>query len=191
MRVILLGIALTATACGGRARIEEGTVPVANKATLGAMPGWFKDPPNANDTWLYAPATATSLDVQIALNKAQAEGRVGLATQLEVKYGALTRRFAEETGLGRGAQLLNEYEQTYKAVVSQVLIGTFAKEQKFGIDAGTYRAWVLMALPVGEASKRLLDQLRTQEQLYTRIQATKAYKELNEEVERYEAARRR
>jgi hypothetical protein len=155
------------------------------------MPGWYKDPPNGNDKWLYAPATATSLDVQIAMNKAQAEGRAQLASQLEVKYGALTRRFAEETGLGSGAQLLSEYEQTYKAVVSQVLIGTRPKEQKYGVENGTYRAWVLMELPVGEASKKLLEQLRTQEQLYTRIQATKAYKELNDEVDKYEAARRK
>ena len=188
MRSVMLLCLVTVAACGGGTRVESG---VATKATLRAMPGWFSDPPNGDDKWIYAPATATSLDVQIAINKAQAEGRAALAGQLEVKYGGLTRRFAEEVGLGSGAQLLNQYEQTYKAVVSQVLIGTRAKEQKFGVEDGVYRAWVLMELPIGEASKRLLEQLRAQEQLYTRIQATKAYKELNDEVEKYEAARRR
>ncbi|HYV95936.1 MAG TPA: hypothetical protein VE967_00625 [Gemmatimonadaceae bacterium] len=171
-----------------RSRIETAA---ANRATLKSMPKWYASPPKGDDKWIYSPATATSQDVQIAINKAQAEGRAGLASQLEVKYGALTRRFAEETGTGMGAQLLSEYEQTYKAVVSQVLIGTRAKDQKFSVEAGVYRAWVLMELPVGEASKKLLEQLRQQEQLYTRIQATNAYKELNEEVEKYEAARRR
>jgi hypothetical protein len=188
MRSALLFTALLVTVgCAGHARVEGG----ASKATIHAMPGWFSKPPSGDDKWIFAPATATSKDVQIALNKAQAEGRAALASQLEVKYGALTRRFAEETGLGSGAQLLDEYEQTYKAVVSQVLIGTRAKEQKFGVEEGVYRAWVLMELPVGEASRKLLDQLKAQEQLYTRIRATQAYKDLNDEVEKYEAARRR
>ena len=159
----------------------------ASAATLRGMPKWFRSPPKNDDRFMYAPATATPQDVQVAINKAQAEGRAGLANQLEVKYSALTRRFVEETGIARDAQLLTEYEQTYKSVVSQVLYGTAAKEQQFQIDGGVYRAWVLMELPVGEASKKLLEQIRAQEQMYTRFRATEAYKDLNSEVEKYDA----
>src|SRR5262245_43199986 len=98
MKAFMATCMLVVVACGGQARVEPG----ATKATLRSMPGWFKDPPKGDEKYVYAPATATSQDVQIALNKAQAEGRAGLATQLEVKYGALTRRFAEETGVGAG-----------------------------------------------------------------------------------------
>jgi hypothetical protein len=136
--------------------------------------------------YMYAPATATSKDLQIALNKAEAEGRLQLGQQLEVKYSALMRRFAEETGAGAGAQLLQEYEQSYKAVVSQVLVGTKPKDTKYQVEDGVYRAWVLMELPVGAASERLLKQIQAQEQMYTRFRATQAYKDLNAEVDKYE-----
>jgi hypothetical protein len=180
-RTALLLVAALVAACHHGASPEGG----ASKATLRSMPGWFKKPPKDKD-FLYAPATATSRDLQIALNKAEAEGRLQLGQQLEVKYSALTRRFAEETGAGAGAQLLQEYEQTYKAVVSQVLIGTKPKDTKFQVEDGVYRAWALMELPVGAASERLLKQIQQQEQMYARFRASAAYKELNDEVEKYE-----
>jgi len=181
IRAVLALATVAATACHHAAPAEGG----ASKATLRAMPKWFGKPPK-DDKYLYAPATATSRDLQIALNKAEAEGRLQLGQQLEVKYSALTRRFAEETGEGAGAQLLQEYEQTYKAVVSQVLVGTKPKETKFQTEDGVYRAWVLMELPVGAASERLLKQIQQQEQMYARFRASQAFKELNTEVEKYE-----
>jgi hypothetical protein len=180
-RLALMLLAAGTTACHHAAAPDGG----ASRATLRAMPRWYAKPPT-NDKYLYAPATATSKDLQIALNKAEAEGRLQLGQQLEVKYSALTRRFAEETGEGAGAQLLQQYEQTYKAVVSQVLVGTKPKDTKFQIDDGVYRAWVLMELPVGAASERLLKQIQQQEQMYARFRASQAFKELNSEVEKYE-----
>lgn len=180
-RVVLVLTVVAMAACHHAAAPEGG----ASKATLKAMPKWFAKPPK-DDKFLYAPATATSKDLQIALNKAEAEGRLQLGQQLEVKYSALTRRFAEETGEGAGAQLLQQYEQSYKAVVSQVLVGTKPKDTKFQIEDGVYRAWVLMELPVGAASERLLRQIQQQEQMYARFRASQAFKELNAEVEKYE-----
>lgn len=181
VRGLVIAAVAAAAACHHGTPVEGG----ASKATLNAMPKWFSKPPK-DDKYMYAPSTATSKDLQIALNKAEAEGRLQLGQQLEVKYSALTRRFAEETGEGAGAQLLQEYEQTYKAVVSQVLVGTKPKETKFQTENGVYRAWVLMELPIGAASERLLNQIRQQEQMYTRFRASQAYKELNAEVEKYE-----
>jgi hypothetical protein len=52
-----------------------------------------------------------------------------VSQQLEVKYGALTKRFVEETGRNVDAQLLDEYTQVYKATVSQVLYGSRPRVQ--------------------------------------------------------------
>ncbi len=185
--MVMLGmLGVLALGCAGRTRLEGGE---ASKQTLRSMPGWYRKPPKGDQSWMFAPATATSRELQVALDRAQSDGRLGLATQLEAKYSALSRRFVEETGLARDAELLSEYEQTYKSVVSQVLIGSRAREQQFETENGVYRAWVLMELPVGEANKRLLEQIRAQEQLYTRLRATEAYKELNKEVEKLEASK--
>jgi len=162
--------------------------PAASKETIKGLPGWYLKPPT-DKNFLYAPATAVSRDVQVAINKAEAEGRNGLAQQLEVKYGSLSKRFVEEVGR-EGSQLLDQYTQAYKAVVSQTLYGTRAKQQTLKTEGDVYRATVLMELPVGEASKKLLEQIRAQEQLYTRFRATEVFKELDAEVQRYEAWKR-
>ena len=184
MKKLILAAGLFAlSACASqRPKMDQQASP----ETLRNMPGWYKKPPKSDDRWIIAPATGESRDLQVALNKAELEGRTALASQLEVKLGGLQRRFVEETGLGADATALGEYEQTAKAVISQVLIGSHTREQQFSMGAGTYRAWVLMELPVGEASKALLERLKQQEAIVTRIRAAEAFKELNAEVEKYE-----
>ena len=180
-------LALLTVACH-RAPRSTDLAPAASRETIKGLPGWYLKPPT-DKNFLFAPATAVSRDVQVAINKAEAEGRAGLAQQLEVKYGALTKRFVEEVGR-EGSQLLDQYTTAYKAVVSQTLYGTRAKQQALRTEGDVYRATVLMELPVGEASKKLLEQLRQQEQLYTRFRASEVFKELDAEVQRYEAWKR-
>jgi len=180
-------LALLTVACH-RAPRSTDLAPAASRETIKGLPGWYLKPPT-DKNFLYAPATAVSRDVQVAINKAEAEGRAGLAQQLEVKYGTLTKRFVEEVGR-EGSQLLDQYTTAYKAVVSQTLYGTRAKQQALRTEGDVYRATVLMELPVGEASKKLLEQLRQQEQLYTRFRASEVFKELDAEVQRYEAWKR-
>ncbi|MBI2406691.1 MAG: hypothetical protein HYV19_00120 [Gemmatimonadetes bacterium] len=181
-------IALAASACRTTHTPDHGA---ASAAPLKSMPGWYKTPPKSDAEWVFAPATAASRDLQMAMDRAEMEGRLGLATQLEVKYAALTRRFSEETGLAQDAEVLRTYEQSYKAVVSQVLVGSRARERQVGREDGVYRAWVLMVLPLGEANRQLLERLAQQQAAYTRLRATDAYKELTREVEKYEASRGR
>jgi len=183
----LLPLILVAVACH-RAPRSTDLAPVSNRETIRNLPGWYLKPPT-DKNYLLAPATAVSRDVQVAINKAQAEGRNALAQQLEVKYGAINKRFVEEVGRD-GSQLLDQYTQAYKAVVSQVLYGSRARQQSMRTEGDVYRAMVLMELPVGEMSKRLLEQIRAQEQLYTRFRASEVFKELDAEVQRYEAWKR-
>lgn len=158
--------------------------PPANRATLRALPNWYLKPPT-DQNYLFGTATAVSRDVQVAINKAQAEGRNALAQQVEVKFGALNRRFVEEVGR-EGSQLLDQYTQAYKGVVSQSLYGSRARQQTLRTEGDVYRAVVLMELPIGEMSKKLLEQIRAQEQLYTRFRSSEVFKELDAEVQRYE-----
>jgi hypothetical protein len=178
---------LAALACGRKAP-SDGLTPPANRETLRNLPSWYLRPPT-DDNYLFGAATAVSRDVQIAINKAQSEARNAIAQGLEVKYGALNKRFVEEVGR-EGSQLLDQYTQAYKGVVSQTLYGSRSRQQTLRTEGSVYRAFVLMELPVGEMSKRLLEQLRSQEQLYTRFRAGEAFKELDAEVQRYEAWKR-
>jgi hypothetical protein len=183
-----LAIAAFAAACHSAPRTTEITPP-ANRETIRNLPGWYLRPPTDNN-FLFGAATAVSRDVQVAINKAQSEGRNAIAQELEVKYGSLNKRFAEEVGRGGEAQILDQYTQVYKAVVSQVLYGSRPRQQTLRTEGPVYRAVVLMELPIGEMSKKLMDQIRAQEQLYTRFRASEAFKELDAEVQKYEAWKR-
>lgn len=180
LSLALLGVVI---ACHHAPRSTD-IAPVANRETIRALPNWYLKPPT-DQNYLFGAATAVSRDVQVAINKAQAEGRNALAQQVEVKFGALNRRFVEEVGRD-GSQLLDQYTQAYKSVVSQALYGSRPRQQSLRTEGDVYRAVVLMELPVGEMSKKLLEQIRAQEQLYTRFRASEVFKDLDAEVQRYE-----
>lgn len=186
--VLLAILALLATGCAKKPRPGDLTPP-PSREVIRNLPGWYARPPVDNNV-LYGPATAVSGDLQLAINKAQVEGRSLIAQQLEVKYNALNKRFVEEVGRLNDAQMLDQYTQAYKAVVSQVLYGSRPRQQVLRTEGGVYRAFVLMELPLGEMAKRLLEQIKAQEQLYTRFRASEAFKELDAEVQRYEAWKR-
>ncbi len=187
-RPTLYSLVLVALACSSAPKPATDLLPPASRETVRNLPGWYLKPPR-DDNYLFGTATAVSRDVQVAINKAQADARGAIAQELEVKYGALNKRFVEEVGR-EGAQLLDQYTQVYKAVVSTTLYGSRPRQQELRTEQALYRATVLMELPVGEMSKKLLEQLRAQEQLYTRFRAGEAFKELDAEVQRYEAWKR-
>jgi hypothetical protein len=182
-----LALVLVAAACSHRPRSTDISPP-ANRETVRNLPNWYLKPPT-DPNYLFGAATAVSRDVQVSINKAQAEARNTIAQQLELKYGALNKRFVEEVGRD-GSQLLDQYTQVYKGVVSQVMYGSRPRQQTLRTEGDVYRAVVLMELPIGEMSKKLLEQIRAQEQLYTRFRASEAFKELDAEVRKYDEWKR-
>lgn len=188
MRTLTVTLLVVLAACHSRPNAADLTPP-PSRETVKNLPKWYLKPPK-DDKYAFGTATAVSQDLQVSIDKAQAEARNVVAQQLEVKYGALTKRFVEETGRNVDAQLLDEYTSVYKSTVSQVLYGSRPREQSVRAEGSVYRAFVLVELPLGEASKRLMDQVRANEQMYTRFRATEAFKELDAEVQRYEAWKR-
>ena len=149
------------------------------------MPEWCISIPESDEA-LYSCGTATSKDLQLAINKAKHAGREDVARQMETKIKGLFKRFQEETGLGEDAELLDMTTSATKEVTSTVLIGCKAKYQEINKEGPIYRAYVLMELPTGPANQAVLNRINEQEKMYTRFRATKAYEELDEEVKEFE-----
>ncbi|MBM3907624.1 MAG: LPP20 family lipoprotein [Gemmatimonadetes bacterium] len=158
------------------------------RGVVGAAPKWYTTPPRADDIF-FGVATAESKDMQLAAEKAQMAARAQIAQQMTVKLGAFAKRFQEEVGQGASAELLDQFTTASKAVVSEELVGSRVKEQELVPGEDVYRAFVLMELPVGAANKALRDKLAAQQALYTRFRATQAFKEMNDEIEKYEKAK--
>ena len=188
--LVALALVSLCTACGGGGTAVATPATGPSPVNVNRLPDWFTNVPTDANT-MYAATTAESRDLQLAINKAVTDGRNNLAQQMEVKFEGMSKRFQEETGLGADAQLIDQFTQAYKGIVSQTINGSRAAKQEIvNTPAGGYRAYVLVELPIGAASQALMQRVRANEQMYTRFRASQAFDELQKEVERYEASQR-
>ena len=155
------------------------------KKAVENIPDWYLNPPS-DPSYLFAAATATSRSMQLAVDKARTQAQAALAQQLEARLGNLTKQFQEETGMGEDSELLQQFSSATKVVTKQTLTGARVDQKQLTPEKGIYRAYVLMSLPIGSANKLLMDKIKANQSLYTRFRATQAFKELNEELEKFE-----
>jgi len=169
--------AILISGCGGRNPPQPDGGIVA--------PDWFLTPPE-DPNYMYAIATSTSKDMQMAINSAKEDARVSIARQLETKINSMFKRFREEVGVGEDSELLSQTTDVSKSVTSKVLSGTRAAKMKPVKEGMIYRAYVLMEMPIGGANAALLDAVKKQENIYTRFRASQGFQELEEEVDKYD-----
>ncbi|MFQ6042628.1 MAG: LPP20 family lipoprotein [Candidatus Poribacteria bacterium] len=184
--IALLGLIILWTGCGSGKQAGMTEIPVEKKAEGNILvPDWFLNPPE-DPNYLYSPATATSKDLQLAIDTAKHQGQVDITQQLETKVSALFKRFREEAGVGEDSEMLALTTSASKAVVSETINGCKASKQDVKKEGAVYRAYVLMEMPIGEANAALMAKIKANKNMYTRFRATQAFDELNEEVEKYE-----
>ena len=171
-------------ACGGSKQVTK-TENQDVQPAQSESPEWFTNVPQ-DPNFLYAPATATSKDLQMSVNKAQQQGRLGIATVLETRFQGLNKQFQQETGLGEQSEFAAQTTVTIKEVVSTTLTGCKTKTQITKKEGELWRAWVLMEYPIGEANAKFLQALKERDILRQKVAATEAFKELEAEVEKYE-----
>ena len=153
-------------------------------AATGDIPEWYTNLPQ-DPNYLFAANSQSSQDMQLAVDKATEGARADIARQLQTKIEGLQKRFTEETGTGSDAQLLQMFTQAEKTVVDETLTGSTVKNQKIVKDGGMWRAYVLVQYPVGAANTALMQQIKNNNQMYTRFRASQAFKELQNDVDLY------
>lgn len=165
--------------CSGSKKLKA---PTGGKLKV---PEWYLDPPEDDDR-LVGVATADSLDLQTAVDKAKQDARVDIARQLDLRVTGMSKRFVEETGLAEDAELLGMFTQVSRSIVSDSLTGTRLVKEELDRSPSGYRAYVMMDMPIGEANARFVEKIRAQQRLYTRFRASEAFEELDRMVQEYE-----
>jgi hypothetical protein len=158
-------------------------------ADEGDVPDWYVNVPQ-DPNYLFAANSQTSQDMQMATDKAVSAGRAEIGRQLDVRIQGLQKRFAEETGTGSDSQLLQMFTQAEKTVVSTTLNGSRVKDQKIVKDGNLWRSYVLIEYPMGAANEALMNQIKNNDQMYTRFRASQTFKELDDEVKKYEDSKK-
>jgi hypothetical protein len=178
--LILIGmIAIFIVGCGG------GKLQTTEEKQLSNLPDWYMDVPQ-DPNYLYAAATATSKDMQLAVDKAKQQARLDVESQLDIKMKNLTKKFDEEVGLNEDSELLASYIQASKSVVSATLQGLQVEKQEIMTEGALFRAYVLTQLPWGEARAGMLQKIKENQNLYTRFRTSQVFQELDREVGEYE-----
>lgn len=133
-------------------------------------------------------ALAESRDLQTGMNKVELEARARLSRSLESRISSLQKRFQEEVGRESG----DHFSQAVKGLSDQLVRGTALAETPFEQDGeGNYRVYGLMILDGDLYGKALSAQLDADKALRDRWRASRAYKELNEEMAAFEEWKRR
>lgn len=159
--------------------------PEASRKTIKNVPDWFVNTPE-KEGYKYHSATATSQDLQMAIDKAALNAANALAGQMDSEMSAMVKRAQEETGLGSESHVIDQFSQAQEQIISQSLKDyRIAKKELQEEKGNIYRAYVLIEWDAGAANERFLAQIKADEQLYTAMRTTELFDEMEKKVEAY------
>lgn len=128
-------------------------------------------------------AIAESRALQTGIDKAELEARARLARSLESKTSSLQKKFQEEVG----REFSDHFSQTVKSISDRMLRGTSLADTRFEQDGeGNYRVYGLMVLDSDLYLKSLSGELDADKATRDRFRASRAYKELNDEIRAFQ-----
>ena len=147
------------------------------------IPEWYLNIPSADDT-IYSSGSAKAPDLQLAVDIAVMNAKSTLADRINGKLDSMTKSFVAKIGSsGLDTSVLNEIEKVSKNVIASVDVAGYIIDKSDVTQEGTqYRAYVLLAYNNEEATKVLMNRMKRDKMIYSRIRSTEAWKELEEEV---------
>ena len=153
-------------------------------AGVNIVPDWFKEMPK-HDRNIYSAGTATAPDIQLAIDVATLNAKTVLADRINGKLDSMTKSFVAKIGQSDiDTSVLTEIETVTKNVIASVDVAGYTQIKLDVLPAGTqYRAFVLLEYSDLEATKIMMNRLRKDRMLYSRIRSTKAWEELEREVQ--------
>ena len=147
------------------------------------IPEWYLNIPSADDT-IYSSGSARAPDLQLAVDIAIMNAKTTLADRINGKLDSMTKSFVAKIGsTDLDTSVLNEIEKTSKNVIASVDVAGYVVDKSDITQEGTqYRAYVLLAYNSEEATKIMMNRMKRDRMIYSRIRSTEAWKELENEV---------
>ena len=147
------------------------------------IPEWYLNIPSADDT-IYSSGSARAPDLQLAVDIAVMNAKSTLADRINGKLDSMTKSFVAKIGSNDlDTSVLNEIEKVSKNVIASVDVAGYIIDKSDVTQEGTqYRAYVLLAYNNEEATKVLMNRMKRDKMIYSRIRSTEAWKELEDEV---------
>ena len=191
--VTVSAVALTLGACGAnqpKSLVDTPEIRYKTEkvtAAVSMIPKWYKKMPDEKGA-IFTVGSATAPDLQLAVDIATLNGKVVLADRINGKLKAMTKSWIAKFGQSDvDARVMTEIEKVAKNVIANVDVAGYNPVETEVFATGTqYRAFVLLKYSDKEASKIIMNRLRKDRMVYSRLRSTQAWKELEREVEKSE-----
>jgi len=199
--VAIIGTCLALGACSSNKVVETmNTIPPNSIADaevyqyktkavteqIEVMPDWFKKMPDS-DTAIYSTGTAATTDLQLSVDLAVLNAKTTLADRINGRVRSQTKSFVAKIGNEETASVLSEVEKATKNIIADVdVAGYKVSETEVVTNGPKYRAYVLLEYSDKEANKIIMNRLRKDRMLVSKIKSTKAWQELDDVVSEVE-----
>tara|TARA_Y100000022_G_scaffold48232_1_gene40754 strand:- start:12341 stop:13030 length:690 start_codon:yes stop_codon:yes gene_type:complete len=147
------------------------------------VPDWYTKMPDNEDA-IYAVGTAISPELQLSNDIAILSAKTTLADRINGRLNSITKSFMTKVGsTDADASVINEISTATKNIIADVdVAGYKVKESKIVSNGIQYRVYVLLEYSDEEAQKILLNRLKKDKMLMSKIKANEAFKELDKSV---------
>jgi hypothetical protein len=147
------------------------------------MPDWFKKMPE-DENAIYSTGTAATTDLQLSIDLAVLNAKTTLADRINGRVRSQTKSFVAKIGNEEvGSSVLSEVEKATKNIIADVDVAGYKVSETEVVSNGPkYRAYVLLEYSDKEANKIILNRLRKDRMLLSKIRSTKAWEELDNSV---------
>jgi hypothetical protein len=145
------------------------------------VPDWFIQPPENTAQHIFVVGEATGPFLGMTVQKATLDADAKLAFQMKSQVEAMIKSFKTDTGGKYGAE---SAEMLTRKVASATIIGHHKVDSQITQEGSTFRVFVLMRYPLGDANQLLTAELASRAQRNQAVNARRAEQELKEQVER-------
>ena len=160
---------------------EEAKI-AATKETVEELPDWYTELPRS-DHAVYAAGTAISPDIQLAMDKSELNAKRSLADRINSALSSKIKEFVAEVGQDENTTVVTEAERVTTNLITEVNVAGYSRiDSKILAQGRQYRVYVLLEYPVGKANRILVDQIKKNRILESKLRASKAFKELEEDI---------
>ena len=149
------------------------------------IPDWYMNVPTDEEA-IYSSGSAKAPDLQLAVDIAILNAKTVLADRINGKLSSMTKTFVAKIGSSDlDTNVLSEIEKVSKNVVAEVDVAGYSVTKSDVTQDGTqYRAYVLLEYSNEEAIKIMLNRMRKDRMVYSRLRSTEAWKELENQVDK-------
>lgn len=145
------------------------------------VPDWFLQPPENTAQHIFVVGEATGPFLGMTVQKATLDADAKLAFQMKSNVEAMIKSFKTDTGGKYGAE---SAEMLTRKVANATIIGHHKVDSQITQEGATFRVFVLMRYPLGDANQLLTAELASRAQRNQAVNGRRAMQEMREANDR-------